>query len=142
MRAPPCGRGARARRRPDAAASVFRRWRARRCGPDGARRRSRYLVVEAALALEAAGVFAIVLESVVAEVAATMTERLHIPTIGIGSGHRCDGQVRVVHDVTGAYPWFVPPFAKTHGNVAEVTRKALSAFLNEVVDSHRTGFPD
>lgn len=98
-------------------------------------------LVEAAIALETAGVFAIVLESVVADVAAEITARLRIPTIGIGSGHRCDGQVRVVHDVTGAYPWFVPPFAKTHGNVAEVTRNALSAFLDEVVDSHRTGFP-
>lgn len=99
-------------------------------------------LVEAAIALETAGVFAIVLESVVADVAAEITSLLRIPTIGIGSGHRCDGQVRVVHDVTGAYPWFVPPFAKTHGNVAEVTRNALSAFVDEVVDSHRTGFPD
>jgi 3-methyl-2-oxobutanoate hydroxymethyltransferase len=99
-------------------------------------------LVEAGLALEAAGAFAVVLESVVADVAAEMTGRLSIPTIGIGSGHRCDGQVRVVHDVTGAFPWFVPPFAKTHGNVAEVTRNALSAFLDEVADSHRTGFPD
>jgi 3-methyl-2-oxobutanoate hydroxymethyltransferase len=99
-------------------------------------------LVEAALALESAGVFAIVLESVVAEVAAAVTSRLRIPTIGIGSGHRCGGQVRVVHDVTGAFPWFVPPFAKTHGNVAEVTREALSAFLEEVLDSHKRGFPD
>lgn len=99
-------------------------------------------LVEAGLALESAGVFAIVLESVVADVAAEMTARLRIPTIGIGSGHRCDGQVRVVHDVTGAFPWFLPPFAKTHGNVAEVTRNSVSAFLGEVATSHRTGFPD
>ena len=99
-------------------------------------------LVEAGLALESAGVFAIVLESVVADVAAEMTARLRIPTIGIGSGHRCDGQVRVVHDVTGAFPWFLPPFAKTHGNVAEVTRNAVSAFLGVVATSHRTGFPD
>jgi len=99
-------------------------------------------LVEAGLALESAGVFAIVLESVVADVAAEMTARLRIPTIGIGSGHRCDGQVRVVHDVTGAFPWFLPPFATTHGNVAEVTRNAVSAFLGEVATSHRTGFPD
>jgi 3-methyl-2-oxobutanoate hydroxymethyltransferase len=99
-------------------------------------------LVEAGLALESAGVFAIVLESVVADVAAEMTARLRIPTIGIGSGHRCDGQVRVVHDVTGAFPWFLPPFAKTHGNVAEVTRNAVSAFLGEVATSHQTGFPD
>ena len=99
-------------------------------------------LVEAGLALESAGVFAIVLESVVADVAAEMTARLRIPTIGIGSGHRCDGQVRVVHDVTGAFPWFLPPFAKSHGNVAEVTRNAVSAFLGEVATSHQTGFPD
>ena len=99
-------------------------------------------LVEAGLALESVGVFAIVLESVVADVAAEMTARLRIPTIGIGSGHRCDGQVRVVHDVTGAFPWFLPPFAKSHGNVAEVTRNAVSAFLGEVATSHRTGFPD
>lgn len=99
-------------------------------------------LVDAALALEAAGVFAVVLESVVADVAAEITDRLTIPTIGIGSGHHCDGQVRVVHDVTGGFPWFVPPFAKTHGDVAGVTRKALSAFLEEVGDSHRTGFPE
>lgn len=99
-------------------------------------------LLEAGLALESAGVFAIVLESVVADVAAEMTAQLRIPTIGIGSGHRCDGQVRVVHDVTGAFPWFLPPFAKTHGNVAEVTRNAVSAFLGEVATSHQTGFPD
>lgn len=98
-------------------------------------------LVAAALALEAAGAFAIVLESIVAQVAAEMSDRLGIPTIGIGSGHHCDGQVRVVHDVTGAYPWFVPPFARVHGNVAEVTRGALSRFLDEVAESHRTGFP-
>lgn len=89
-------------------------------------------LLEAALALEKAGVFAIVLESVVASVAREMTERLRIPTIGIGSGGACDGQIRVLHDVTGAFPWFVPPFARVHGNVAEVSRAALQAYLEEV----------
>lgn len=89
-------------------------------------------LVEAALALEEAGAFAVVLESVVAEVAAEMTRRLRIPTIGIGSGWDCDGQVRVLHDVIGAYPWFVPPFAKVHGNVAGVIRDSLRAYEEEV----------
>ncbi len=89
-------------------------------------------LVEAALALEEAGAFAIVLESVVAEVAAEMTRRLRIPTIGIGAGDQCDGQIRVLHDVIGAYPWFVPPFAKVHGNVAEVVRNSLRAYLEDV----------
>lgn len=89
-------------------------------------------LVEAALALEEAGAFAIVLESVVAEVAAEMTRRLRIPTIGIGAGDQCDGQIRVLHDVIGAFPWFVPPFATVHGNVAEVVRDSLRAYLEEV----------
>jgi 3-methyl-2-oxobutanoate hydroxymethyltransferase len=89
-------------------------------------------LIEAALAIEEAGVFAMVLESVVASVAREITRRVAVPTIGIGSGPDCDGQVRVLHDVTGAYPWFVPPFATVHGNVAEVTRAALQAYLAEV----------
>jgi 3-methyl-2-oxobutanoate hydroxymethyltransferase len=89
-------------------------------------------LLEAAHAIEAAGVFAMVLESVVAPVAREITRGVSVPTIGIGSGPDCDGQVRVLHDVTGAFPWFVPPFARVHGNVAEVTRKALQAYLEEV----------
>jgi len=89
-------------------------------------------LVDAATALAGAGVFAIVLESVVASVAEEITRSVSIPTIGIGSGDRCDGQVRVLHDVTGGFPWFVPPFATVHGNVAEVTRAALVAYLEEV----------
>ncbi len=89
-------------------------------------------LVGAALALEAAGAFAIVLESVVAGVAAEMTRRLRIPTIGIGAGDQCDGQIRVLHDVIGAFPWFVPPFAKVHGNVADVVRDSLQAYLEDV----------
>ena len=89
-------------------------------------------LIEASLALEEAGAFAIVLESVVGEVAAEITRRLEIPTIGIGSGTSCDGQIRVLHDVTGGFPWFVPPFAKVHGNVAEVTRNSLLAYIKEI----------
>jgi 3-methyl-2-oxobutanoate hydroxymethyltransferase len=89
-------------------------------------------LVEAALALEEAGAFAIVLESVVATVAAEITRSLSIPTIGIGSGRDCSGQIRVLHDVTGAFPWFVPPFAKVHGDVAGMIRRSLAAYLDEI----------
>lgn len=89
-------------------------------------------LVAAALALEEAGAFAIVLESVVPGVAAEITRSLSIPTLGIGSGRDCSGQIRVLHDVTGAYPWFVPPFARVHGDVAGETRRSLAAYLDEI----------
>ncbi len=89
-------------------------------------------LVESARALEQAGAFAIVLESVVADVAADITRSIAIPTIGIGSGLACDGQIRVLHDVIGAFPWFVPPFAKVHGNVAEVVQDSIAAYLKEI----------
>jgi 3-methyl-2-oxobutanoate hydroxymethyltransferase len=89
-------------------------------------------LVRAAVALEKAGAFAIVLESIVPSVAASITAAVSIPTIGIGAGSACSGQIRVLHDVIGSYPWFVPPFAKVHGNVAEVTGKALAAYLAEI----------
>lgn len=95
-------------------------------------------LLDAAIALERAGAFAIVLESVVANVASEITRTLRIPTIGIGSGNACDGQIRVLHDVTGAYPWFVPPFATVHGNVADVMRTSLSLYLEEIDNLFKT----
>jgi len=89
-------------------------------------------LLAAACALEAAGAFAIVLESMVSEVATHITEAIEIPTIGIGAGTECNGQIRVLHDVIGGYPWFVPPFAKVYGNVAEVTREAVAAYVKEI----------
>lgn len=91
-------------------------------------------LVRAAVALEDAGAFAIVLESIVPAVASAITAAISIPTIGIGAGSACSGQIRVLHDVIGSYPWFVPPFAKVHGNVAEVTRKALEGYLTEIAE--------
>lgn len=87
---------------------------------------------EAALRLQEAGVFAIVLESVVPRVAEEITRVTEIPMIGIGAGAGCDGQIRVLHDVVGGYPWFVPPFAKVYGNVAEVTSSALKEYASDV----------
>jgi len=89
-------------------------------------------LIRAAIALEQAGAIAIVLESVVAEVAAKITDSVEIPTIGIGSGSECGGQIRVIHDVIGGYPWFVPPFATVHGDVARVMQQSVGKFIKEV----------
>lgn len=86
----------------------------------------------AAMALEQTGAFAIVLESMVADVATKITKKLSIPTIGIGAGDYCDGQIRVLHDVIGGYPWFVPPFAKVYGNVAETTRSSVKQYIRDI----------
>ncbi len=89
-------------------------------------------MVAGAIALEKAGVFGIVLESMLPSAAEAITAAVQVPTIGIGAGGRCDGEIRVLHDVIGSSPWFVPPFATVHGNVAEVTVKALAKYLEEI----------
>jgi 3-methyl-2-oxobutanoate hydroxymethyltransferase len=82
-----------------------------------------------ALAVEAAGSFALLLELVVPTVAETISQRLAIPTIGIGSGANCDGQVLVTHDLIGLFPWFTPKFVQPHGQVAQEIRAAAAAFI-------------
>ncbi len=90
-------------------------------------------LVNAARALEAAGAFSLVLESIVPDVTEKITQSLNIPTIGIGSGFNCSGQIRVLHDVIGSFPWFVPPFAKVYGNVAGEMKKAIENYVNELL---------
>jgi 3-methyl-2-oxobutanoate hydroxymethyltransferase len=85
-----------------------------------------------ALAIESAGASMVVLEIVEKSVASHLASLLRIPTIGIGSGTGCDGQILVTHDLTGAYPWFRPPFAKARGDVAGEMQKAARAYLAEV----------
>src|SRR5712691_6710516 len=80
-------------------------------------------------AVEAAGAFAVVLEIVAAETARQITARLSIPTIGIGSGEHCDGQILVTHDLIGLFPWFTPKFVSPKARVAEEIRKAARAFI-------------
>ena len=82
--------------------------------------------------LEEAGVGAIVLESVVPDVAAQITAKLDIPTIGIGAGSDCDGQIRVIHDLLGAYPWFRPPFAVAYADFANDIKKAASSYIKDI----------
>ncbi|MFD0893972.1 3-methyl-2-oxobutanoate hydroxymethyltransferase [Luteolibacter ambystomatis] len=80
-----------------------------------------------------AGAFAVVLESVVPAVAAEVTAAIPIPTIGIGCGETtCDGEVTVVSDLVGSYPWFVPPFARVEADVAGEIRKAVKAYVERV----------
>lgn len=88
-------------------------------------------ILSEALALERAGVAAIVLELVHPPLAAAISRSLKIPTIGIGSGPHCDGQILVIHDVAGMFPWFRPPFAKVRADVAGEIRRAAEEFVAE-----------
>jgi 3-methyl-2-oxobutanoate hydroxymethyltransferase len=85
-----------------------------------------------ALALEAAGCFSIVLEAVPTPVAARITEALTVPTIGIGAGAECDGQVLVYHDLLGLTEGRAPRFVKRYANLAEEIRGSLSTYAAEV----------
>ena len=87
---------------------------------------------EDALALEAAGCFAIVLEAVPAPVAARITEALTVPTIGIGAGAHCDGQVLVWHDLLGLYEGHAPRFVKQYADLAEAIKRAVGTYVHEV----------
>lgn len=85
-----------------------------------------------ALALDEAGACAIVLESMVPEVAADITRQIKATTIGIGAGAETDGQVLVTPDLIGSFPWFRPPFAKARADVASEIQKAVKEWMNEV----------
>ena len=87
---------------------------------------------EDALALEAAGCFAIVLEAVPAPVAARVTEALEVPTIGIGAGADCDGQVLVWHDLLGLYAGKAPRFVKRYADLAGEAKRALETYVDDV----------
>ncbi|MCS6880735.1 MAG: 3-methyl-2-oxobutanoate hydroxymethyltransferase [Oscillochloridaceae bacterium] len=89
-------------------------------------------LIEDALALEAAGAFSVVLELLPAPLAREITRRLRIPTIGIGAGVDCDGQVQVWHDLLGLYSDFVPRHAKRYATLAETIGAALSSYVAEV----------
>lgn len=95
---------------------------------------SEFLVREAE-AVVAAGACAVVLELVVPAVAERITRAITIPTIGIGSGPNCDGQILVVHDLVGLFPWFTPKHIRPAGDVAGEIRRAASGFVENL---HRT----
>ena len=94
---------------------------------EGARR-----IVEGAVALENAGCWGVVLELVPAELAKLVTDRIGIPTIGIGAGAHCDGQVLVFHDVVGLFSGFTPTFVKRYAEAGNAIRDALKRYAEEV----------
>ena len=95
-------------------------------------------LIEDALALEQAGAFAIVLELVPREVAKLVTHKLRIPTIGIGAGPYCSGQVLVINDMIGLYTDFVPKHNKQYARLAPQIKTAITAYINDV---HSGAFP-
>ena len=97
------------------------------------------LLVEDALLLEKTGVFAIVLECVPYSLAKEITKKLHIPTIGIGAGPHCDGQILVIRDILGLKTGHVPKFVKQYANLTEQIAKALKAYKKDVTTGK---FPD
>jgi len=83
-----------------------------------------------ARAVEKAGAFSVVLEIVIPAVAEQITNAIGIPTIGIGSGEHCDGQILVTHDLIGLFPWFTPKFVSPEARVADEIRRAAAAFVD------------
>ncbi|HMA36942.1 MAG TPA: 3-methyl-2-oxobutanoate hydroxymethyltransferase, partial [Chloroflexia bacterium] len=89
-------------------------------------------MLDEALALQDAGIFALVLETVPATLARIISERLQIPTIGIGAGPHCDGQVQVLHDLLGWYPDRVPRHAHPYAQLGSTIRDAFAAYKADV----------
>ncbi len=85
-----------------------------------------------AQALEEAGVFAIVLETVPIPLATLITQKISVPTIGIGAGIGCDGQVQVINDILGSFADFVPKHAKQYVRLTDIIRTAVTAYYDEV----------
>jgi 3-methyl-2-oxobutanoate hydroxymethyltransferase len=101
-----------------------------------------------ALALEEAGAFAIVLEAIPSEVARTVSEAIAIPTIGIGAGPECDGQILVVHDMLGLLDGPVPSFVKQYAHLASSVTSSVQAYVDDVKagrfarpEAHKTATP-
>ncbi|MGD0779780.1 MAG: 3-methyl-2-oxobutanoate hydroxymethyltransferase [Dehalococcoidales bacterium] len=89
-------------------------------------------LLEDAIALDKAGAFAVVLETVPAALATLISQKISIPTIGIGAGAGCDGQVQVINDILGSYTDFVPKHAKQYAKIAGIMADAISQYHNEV----------
>ncbi|MBJ20409.1 MAG: 3-methyl-2-oxobutanoate hydroxymethyltransferase [bacterium] len=98
----------------------------------------RHRVIEDALAVEAAGAFAVVLEGIPKELGREITQRLSIPTIGIGAGVHCDAQVLVMHDLLGLNDW-TPSFVKQYASLGQQASKAARNYIDEVANRK---FPD
>ncbi|MEN6410699.1 MAG: 3-methyl-2-oxobutanoate hydroxymethyltransferase [Anaerolineaceae bacterium] len=116
--------------------------------PQGMNVTAAHQILEDALRLQDAGVFSIVLESVPARLAAMISSRLEIPTIGIGAGAGCDGQVLVVHDMLGLFERFTPRFVKKYANLYPEMIQAFEEYKREVesgafpATEHTVDLPD
>ena len=91
-------------------------------------------LVRDAQALDEAGAFAVVVELVPTQLAKVITDRIKVPTIGIGAGPDCDAQVQVISDILGLYTDFVPRHAKRFANLADAMREGVKAYTSEVMD--------
>ena len=89
-------------------------------------------ILDDAMAVEQAGAFAVVLEGMPVQLAREITQRLSIPTIGIGAGMHCDGQILVVHDMLGLFDDFTPKFVKRYANLKETIGGAVRKYMEEV----------
>ena len=89
-------------------------------------------IIEEAKAIEEAGAFSLVIESVPEELGKEITDAIEIPTIGIGAGNSCDGQVLVLYDMLGIFPDFEPKFVKKYANLKEDIKKAVKEYTEEV----------
>lgn len=96
-------------------------------------------LIDDAVAVEKSGAFALVLECVPTEIATKITEKLTIPTIGIGAGNGCDGQVLVYQDMLGMFSDYTPKFVKQFANVGTIIKDAVTDYINEV---NSGAFPD
>jgi 3-methyl-2-oxobutanoate hydroxymethyltransferase len=96
-------------------------------------------LIQDSLALERAGIFSLVLEMVPTVVAKIISEQLTIPTVGIGAGKYCDGQILVTDDLLGKYTDFQPRFVRRYANLAEVCNQSVTDYAEDV---RRTGFPN
>ncbi len=91
-------------------------------------------IIEDAYAVQEAGAFAVVLECIPAKLASLITNKLDIPTIGIGAGNGCDGQILVYQDMLGMFSDYVPKFAKKFADVGTVMKSAFADYIKEVSD--------
>jgi 3-methyl-2-oxobutanoate hydroxymethyltransferase len=97
------------------------------------------VLMEDAVELQKAGCFAVILECVPKELAKKVTQKLHVPTIGIGAGVHCDGQILVTHDIIGYFEKFTPKFAKKYADVGKIITEAVTAYKKETEQGE---FPD
>jgi 3-methyl-2-oxobutanoate hydroxymethyltransferase len=105
----------------------------------GKTEKSRESILQDALALEDSGIYTLVLEGIPVELAGEITQRVKVPTIGIGAGSRCDGQILVSQDLLGLNPSFSPRFVKKYADLATTIRTAITQYASEV---KKEAFPD